>query len=57
MSNIILRYVEDKRNHDNYGRSIDYFVFKGNPQLRTNGDIVILTSKGTRDGLFKGIRK
>jgi hypothetical protein len=53
MSKIILKYVEGKFDNENYGRSIEYYSFIGTPQLRENGDIVIVTSLSTRDKILK----
>lgn len=56
MSKIILKYSEKKQGTgDDYGRCIEYFKFIGTPQLRCNGDIVIITSKRLRNKIYEGL--
>ena len=55
MSKIILKYTEGHSTHKDYGSTIEFYEFKATPQLRQNGDIVLLVSNKMRD-LFKDLK-
>ena len=61
MTTVILKYVEGRSEHEDYGRVIEYAHFKGNVQLRKNGDIVIVTNNQIKrifnDGLLMELRR
>lgn len=54
MSNIIIKRTDTRKEVD-WHKAYVVAEFKGTPQLRGNGDIVIMVSKATEQKLKKGL--